>query len=213
MPHVVLLGDSIFDNERYTAGGPAVIRQVRSLLPAGWQASLLAIDGSVADDVPRQAGRIPSDATHLVLSVGGNDALRESSIIETRVSSVGEALGLLANIAETFGRSYRRAVEACKERGLPLAVCTIYNGCFPDQIFQRVASVAIMIFNDVIIRSAVENDLPVIDLRSICAAAEDYANPIEPSSVGGEKIARAIADLVTRPNAGGARVIGPRIAP
>ena len=208
MPHLILLGDSIFDNERYTAGGPAVIRQVRSLLPAGWQASLLAIDGSVADDVPRQAGRIPSDATHLVLSAGGNDALRESPIIETRVSSTGEALGLLANMADTFGRSYRSAVDACMQRGLPLAVCTIYNGYFPDQIFQRIASVALMVFNNVIIRTAVEKNLPVIDLRSICAAAEDYANPIEPSSVGGEKIARAIAGLVTESNARGARIVG-----
>jgi hypothetical protein len=198
MPHVVLLGDSIFDNARYTNGGPEVVRQLRGLLPAGWRASLLAIDGSVADDVPRQAGRIPADATHLVLSAGGNDALRESSVIETRVSSTGQALGLLANIADSFGRGYREAVEACLRPGLPLAVCTIYNGCFPDQIFQRVASVALMVFNDVIIRIAAENSLPVLDLRTICNRSEDYANPIEPSSVGGEKIGRAIAAVVTQ---------------
>ena len=76
-------------------------------------------------------------------------------------------------------------------------MCTIYNGCFPDLIFQRVASVAVMVFNDVIIRTAIENALPVIDLRAICSVPEDYANPIEPSSAGGEKIARAIVDLVT----------------
>ena len=197
MPHLVLLGDSIFDNASYTAGGPAVIDQVRALAPPGWRASLLAIDGSVADDVARQAGRIPADATHLVLSAGGNDALRESSIIETRVSSAGEAMGLLANVADTFGRSYRQAVEACLRPELPLALCTIYNGCFPDLIFQRVASVAVMVFNDAIIRTAIENALPVIDLRAICSAPEDYANPIEPSSVGGERIARAIVALVT----------------
>jgi hypothetical protein len=196
--HVVLLGDSIFDNARYTNGGPEVVRQLRGLLPAGWRASLLAIDGSVADDVPRQAGRIPADATHLVLSAGGNDALRESSVIDTRVSSTGQALGLLANIADSFGRSYAQAVEACLRPGLPLALCTIYNGCFPDQVFQSLASVALMVFNDVIIRSAIENSLPVIDLRLICNRPEDYANPIEPSSVGGEKIACAIAEVVTQ---------------
>jgi hypothetical protein len=207
MSHVILLGDSIFDNERYTGGGPPVVRQVQRLLPAGWQASLLAVDGAIADNVPRQAGRIPSDATHLVLSAGGNDALRESSIIEARVSSAGQALGLLANVADAFARSYRTAIEACMRRGLPLAVCTIYNGCFPDQIFQRVVSVALMVFNDVIIRVAAEKDLPVIDLRSICATPEDYANPIEPSSVGGEKIARAIAGLVAEPNVRGSRIV------
>ena len=29
MPHVVLLGDSIFDNGAYTQGGPDVITQLR----------------------------------------------------------------------------------------------------------------------------------------------------------------------------------------
>jgi hypothetical protein len=207
MRHLILLGDSIFDNERYTSGGPPVVRQVRSLLPAGWQASLRAIDGSVAGDVPRQAGRIPADATHLVLSAGGNDALQKVGVIDAEVSSAGEALALLANIADSFGRDYRQAVEACLRCNLPLAVCTIYNGRF-DPVFQRLVSVALMVFNDVIIRTAVEKDLPVIDLRSICALAEDYANPIEPSSIGGEKIARAIVGLVTESHAGGARLLG-----
>src|SRR5689334_15048595 len=31
-----------------------------------------------------------------------------------------------------------------------------------------------------------------IDLRLVCARAEDYASPIEPSATGGQKIARAI---------------------
>lgn len=33
MSHVVLLGDSIFDNAAYVAGGPDVIRQLREMLP------------------------------------------------------------------------------------------------------------------------------------------------------------------------------------
>jgi hypothetical protein len=32
--HVVLLGDSIFDNRSYTAGAPDVITHLGSLLPA-----------------------------------------------------------------------------------------------------------------------------------------------------------------------------------
>jgi hypothetical protein len=43
MSHVVLLGDSIFDNARYVPGRPAVIEQVRQALPRHWQATLLAI--------------------------------------------------------------------------------------------------------------------------------------------------------------------------
>jgi hypothetical protein len=50
-----------------------------------------------------------------------------------------------------------------------------------------------MTFNDVILRTAFQWHLPVIDLRLICTEASDYANPIEPSGSGGAKIARAIA--------------------
>ncbi len=45
MNHVVLLGDSIFDNARDVPGGPSVIEHLRRILPAGWQATLLAQAG------------------------------------------------------------------------------------------------------------------------------------------------------------------------
>ena len=38
------------------------------------------MDGSITADVPDQIGRLPAEATHLFLSVGGNDALGESGI-------------------------------------------------------------------------------------------------------------------------------------
>src|SRR5947209_17191911 len=82
MSYVVLLGDSIFDNARYVPDRPPVIEQVRRGLPPGWQASLLAVDGHLTRDVPRQLARLPADATHLFVSVGGNDALVESGILD-----------------------------------------------------------------------------------------------------------------------------------
>ena len=99
MPHIVLLGDSIFDNASYTRGGPDVITQVRERLPQGWKATLLAVDGSVTLNVPAQLERLPQDASHLVLSVGGNDALVKSEILNTPVRSTAEALALLADVA------------------------------------------------------------------------------------------------------------------
>jgi hypothetical protein len=54
------------------------------------------------------------------------------------------------------------------------------------------ACVALVFFNDVILRSAYERGVGVIDLRVVCTEPSDYANPIEPSGTGGLKIARAI---------------------
>lgn len=79
MSHIVLLGDSILDNRAYTEGGPDVVSQVQELLPLGSHATLLAVDGSTTEDIPSQVQHIPSDATHLVLSVGGNDAIMNSA--------------------------------------------------------------------------------------------------------------------------------------
>jgi hypothetical protein len=45
--HIALLGDSIFDNRAYTGGKPDVIAHLRPMVPPGWKASLLAIDGSI----------------------------------------------------------------------------------------------------------------------------------------------------------------------
>src|SRR5688500_2046691 len=73
LAHVVLLGDSILDNDAYTGGAPDVITHLRSMLPSKWQASLAAVDGSTTADLGRQLAKVPRDATHLVVAIGGND--------------------------------------------------------------------------------------------------------------------------------------------
>jgi hypothetical protein len=107
------------------------------------------------------------------------------------------SLDSLAGISGEFESQYRSAVDVCLRPGLSLGVCTIYNDCFPDKSYQRIASLALAIFNDVILRVAIERGLSVIDLRLICTTPRDYANSIEPSSIRGEKIAKAIVALVT----------------
>jgi lysophospholipase L1-like esterase len=201
MRHVALLGDSIFDNQAYTAGGPDVVTQLRAVLPATWRATLGAIDGATTEDFSRQLAAIPADASHLVLSLGGNDALEHTDLLEQRVRSSAEVLDRFAAAAAGFEARYRRAIAALRKSDLPLTVCTIYNGSFPDPDFQRLASTALAIFNDAILRVAFETALTIIDLRLVCNEPSDYANPIEPSSHGGAKIARTIARAVELPMA------------
>jgi hypothetical protein len=196
MPHVVLLGDSIFDNAAYVAGGPDVVTHLRGELPDGWQATLSAIDGATTQDMPIQYGHIPPDATHLVLSIGGNDALMNVDILDRRASSAGEALWMLADIRDAFAARYNAVLRELLGHGLPLTVCTIYEGNFPDTRMQRLAGTALTVFNDAILRHAIRAGLSVIELRLVCSDPADYANPIEPSVQGGAKIARAIARAV-----------------
>src|SRR4051812_25978003 len=125
MGHVVLLGDSIFDNARYVPDRPPVIEQLRQSLPRGWHATLLAVDGRITEDVADQLKNLPADATHSVVSAGGNDALGESGILAEAACTVGEALSLVHDVRKRFQKSYRAMLQALARVGKATAVCTI----------------------------------------------------------------------------------------
>jgi hypothetical protein len=193
--HVALLGDSIFDNSAYTSGQPAVIEHLQGILPEGWRATLLAIDGSTTADLEDQLGKLPPDVTDAVVSIGGNDALLNSDILDLPVSSTREALHLFGSRAMRFEADYRIALQGVLGRIPRVTVCTIYNGNLGANE-APLARVALMLFNDAILRMAFANVFGVIDLRLVCSETSDYANPIEPSGSGGRKIAEAIANAV-----------------
>ena len=202
MSHVALLGDSILDNGAYVASAPDVSAQLRAELGTGWTVSLVAVDGHVTSDVrTRQIARVPADTSRLVISVGGNDALGHASILSESARSVADAVGRLAEAQAHFARSYDEMLEAVLTLGIPTAVCTIYDANYPEPQ-RRLVVTALSLFNDVITRAAFARGLPLIDLRLICSEPADYANAIEPSARGGEKIARVIADLVRAGSAG-----------
>ncbi len=212
MSHVVLLGDSIFDNARYVPGGPAVVEQVQAALPPGWRATLLAVDGSITTDVPLQLKTLPADATHLVISVGGNDALGWGGLTRDTEHTAAEGFVELGRVRDEFLIDYAQTLKAVLAAGKPVTVCTVYDSV-PGLPRSDVAVLAV--FNEAILRHAAAAGVPVIDLRLICTAAADYApmSPIEPSRVGGAKIASAIARVVTKHDfaAGGCRVYGPTV--
>jgi hypothetical protein len=196
MNHVILLGDSIFDNACYVPGRPAVIEQLRSLLPHGWRATLLAVDGSMAAEVPQQLQRLPADASHLVISAGGNDALADSGIVANQGITASEGFEIISQIQERFRQDYRAMLRAVLELQKPTVLCTVYDS-FPD--FPSKALTGLAVFNDVILREAFRHGLPVLDLRLVCEEARDYSSlsPIEPSEIGGAKIVRGIRRLLT----------------
>ncbi|MBT2595724.1 SGNH/GDSL hydrolase family protein [Arthrobacter sp. ISL-72] len=193
--HVVLLGDSIFDNKAYVGEDPGVIMQLREELPPGWKATMLALDGDVIAGVRRQLRLLPEDATHLVVSVGGNDALGFAHLLQMPAGDVTEALNILAAAQDDFAAGYQAMAQAVASTGLPSAVCTIYDTPSTGPGYRTIRT-ALAIFNDCITRAAFGLGISLIDLRLICGEDGDYANPIEPSALGGAKIARAIAFLV-----------------
>lgn len=205
--HAVLLGDSIFDNRAYVGREPDVVAHLRAIVPPPWKASLLAVDGSRTVDLARQLTGLPEGASHLVVSIGGNDALMNTDLLRAAASSAAHALALFSERVERFERDYTTAIDGVLALGLPTTTCTIYNGNL-DEAQAALARTALMLFNDVILRVAFQRRLSVIDLRLVCSSPSDYANPIEPSGRGGRKIAAAVARAV---GAGGTGVPHSRV--
>ena len=189
---LALIGDSIFDNGSYVLPGQmSLVEQVQSLLPEKSKVTLFAKDGTIVSDVRKQISIIPKTASHIIMSAGGNDALGAMPIMSDPVTSITEALSRLAIIRRDFASDYRATLAKLSDLKKPFAICTIYEAVpgLPDEM-----RTALSIFNDTITREGLGLSIPVIDLRHICVDHDDFSSisPIEPSELGGSKIASAI---------------------
>jgi hypothetical protein len=196
--HVVLIGDSVFDNAAYVPGELPVIEQLRAQLPDGWRATLLAIDGASIGDVARQLERLPRDATHLVLSIGGNDALADAGRLD-RVHSLDDFRAAVERAVTCFRSAYSQMLDQVRRCQLSTVACTIYDRCpFADPIWRQIVPLALAAYNDCILDEATTRGMRVIELRSLCTEADDYSalSPIEPSAQGGMKIVEAIVQAI-----------------
>jgi len=200
MNHIVLLGDSIFDNKSYVRGGLDVVAHLRQQMPDNWKATLCAVDGNVVENVQTQILGLPDDATHLFVSAGGNNALLNADVLQMKVSSSAEVFDRVADLASAFEQHYREMLQAVLSLNKQVAVCTIYYPRMPEDFAQKIAVAALASFNDVIIIQAFLAGVPLIDLRLVCTEDSDYANAIEPSDSGGRKIAKTILRVAQEHN-------------
>ena len=210
--HIVLVGDSIFDNGSYVPGEPDVAQQLRNQLGEDSNVTLLAIDGDVTKDVHNQLTQLPEDTSHLFISVGGNDALGQLHIFTDPVSNVGEGFLKFSRVQTIFQQEYKAMLENALSLNIPTTICTIYKPCFyhPDMSrvgsyvgngvsntdLQNVSVTALTAFNDVILQEAVTTGIPLMDLRVMYDNVADYANPIEPSTIGGQKMVSVMESII-----------------
>ncbi len=209
MKHIVLLGDSIFDNISYVNSGELdVPNQLRLLVGHRSRVTNLAVDGHKIGHIKNQLNNMPPDTTNLFISIGGNDGLGQLSIFNSHVNTVGEALQQMYRIGNNFKKRYSEMVELVLSYNIPTAFCSIYYPRFDARSLNRVqhyitaiqngreiqemTMAAETIFNDIITYEIFKRKIPLIDLRVLCDDDQDFANPIEPSCIGGMKIAKTI---------------------
>ncbi len=188
---ITLLGDSIFDNAVYVPGEPCVTDQLQELMPTDVGVKLLAVDGDCVKHVKTQLEEVPRGATHLFVSVGGNDALGHYEALFGGHQHAQDLFTIWNQIQSDFRKQYRGMLEAVVALNRKTTVCTIYDGV-PG--IEPIALTALSLFNDVIVAAAAAMGLPIVDLRQVCNEPSDYSDvsPIGPSVKGGRKIARAL---------------------
>ena len=103
-----------FDSGAQVSSGVPVIQQVRARMPAEWRAALLARDVAVITGVLAQIQQLLGGASHLVFSVGGNDAIRCGHILRSPASASSVVLRELVSPiepAETGGKKIAELLQ------------------------------------------------------------------------------------------------------
>ncbi len=193
---LALLGDSILDNQSYTAPEPDTAEHLRRALVPSWTVELVAQDGATLPCLPAQLACLATPPDVAILSIGGNDAICYAGLLQDWQRGAVEALRQLQDLDDDFALRYRGAIAAVAERVRRLVVCTIYEPPLLDPQIARLARVPLTMLNDRIIREAAGAGVDVLDLRAVCAESLDFVKEIEPSAAGAAKIAAAIRDVV-----------------
>ena len=183
-----------------------------------------AVDGDTMYDLKNNHLDTPDieEASHIIVSIGGNDLLHNISFLQ-RTSELSKIMGKDARIGKwgvkelnpsrnrvfeeayfeiikPFTKQYETIVANLSSHRANLLLCTVYEGDLVDSDeFSDVnnsSKTMVSLFNDIVYRTANKYDADVLELREIFVSPEDYANPIEPSHIGGGKLAKAMQKWV-----------------
>ena len=179
-----------------------------------------AVDGDTMYNIEYNHLDTPEveEASHIIVSIGGNDLLHNISFLQT-TSELSKDMGKDARIGKwgrrelnpsrnkvfeetsfeiikPFTKQYETIVANLSNHRAKLLLCTVYEGDLVDSDeFSDVnnsSKTMVSLFNDIVYRTANKYSADVLELREIFVRSEDYANPIEPSHIGGGKLAKAM---------------------
>lgn len=200
---ILLFGDSIIDNKYYVGENEnSVLEHLQNI--SNDEFIQIALDGDTTRDVLDKQLQVSTikDASKIILSVGGNDLLQNLSFLyKSNFENVNEGFICLQNqIFQPLTERYEAIVKVLSSYRANLLLCTVYEGDLgrTDEFRGVLDSSKIMAssFNDIVYKTAKKYQADVLELRHIFTSSEDFANPIEPSHIGGEKLAKAIIKWV-----------------
>ena len=200
---ILLFGDSIIDNKYYVDENEnSVLDHLQNI--SNDEFIQIALDGDTTKDVLDKQLQVSTikDASKIILSIGGNDLLQNLSFLyKSNFENINEGLICLQNeIFQPLAERYEAIVRVLSSYRANLLLLTVYEGDLgrTDEFRGVLNSSKIMAssLNDIVYKTAKKYGADVLELRHIFTSSEDYANPIEPSHIGGEKLAKAITEWV-----------------
>ena len=194
--HVSLLGDSIIDNKVYVGEGELSVTEHLQRNPSSYF-TMIAVDGDTTKDVlDNQLDNLKESVSHIVLSIGGNDLLQNLHLLQDETSGMKFALEKCSELISEIQENYIKILEHLSQYDAKVLLCTVYEGDLESDLllakYDKAGQVMLKMHNDTVYYLASKFEVDVLELRNIFTNKEDYANPIEPSHIGGEKLPKAI---------------------
>jgi hypothetical protein len=175
---IILVGDSILKNNSYVLEE----KSVEKLLSTKTDAHIycFAVNDSIIKDANEQVNILPQHlnepSTCIFLSIGGNDILKG-----------------IDPVSSIF-KQYMDLVDLMKER-MDKTKIVLINLYYPtDEKYEKYYS-SIKRWNELVDAYAKDNHLKVLDASTILFKEEDFTSEIEPSIIGGEKLANEISRI------------------
>ena len=194
--YVSLLGDSIIDNKVYVGDDElSVTEHLQHNSSSNF--TMIAVDGDTTEDVlENQLDNLKEPVSHIVLSIGGNDLLQNLHLLQDETSGMKFALEKSSELIGEIQENYTKILEHLSNYDAKVLLCTVYEGDLKSDVmlaqFDKAGQAMLKMHNDTVYYLASKFEVDVLELRNIFTNKEDYANPIEPSHIGGEKLAKAI---------------------
>lgn len=188
---ILLLGDSILNNEAYVAPGDSV----EDLLKKRTTDSIynLAQDDTTIENVFHQINQIPeylnTSNTSIFLSLGGNDIIRYYIFSKNDLRN--------SSILQHLFRKYEEVVHIIRQKmnKSRLFLLDIY---YPRNISFQMYKPILQEWNRLLESTNInnKNNKNILKISQHLTQNHDFTNNIEPSKIGGEKIANIILQSV-----------------
>lgn len=184
---IILLGDSILKNDAYVSDGKSVEDIITE---RNKQTYCFAEDHSKIVDIYNQVHSIPYKLdlpnTYIFLSAGGNDILSHYVDQNQDITNT--------SILKTMFSAYKKLIKSIQTR-LPKTNIILLDIYYPDNLQYKQFRSIIEEWNNMVYsfsKTQSNNIYSIIQISNHLTSPDDFSFGIEPSSLGGKKIADLI---------------------